>query len=153
MSPVSIYRASPADVQRVAACRHPDDGVADERMRAYLEGRHDPHEAEGPRVMLYAVESAVVVGYIAGHRTHRFGFEGELQYLYVHPDRRRQRIATRLITQLAEWFSSEGISRVCVNVASDNSGARDCYAKIGAQEFSTHWMCWENGFMTPGPHG
>ncbi|MGH7752666.1 MAG: GNAT family N-acetyltransferase [Gemmatimonadales bacterium] len=34
------------------------------------------------------------IGYVAGHLTRRFDCEGELQWIYVVPDRRRSGVAS-----------------------------------------------------------
>jgi GNAT superfamily N-acetyltransferase len=111
-------------------------------MRLYLVGEHHPRHALAPRGAFLAVSDTDVVGYIAGHLTTRFGCEGELQWLLVAPTHRGGPTATRLLRRLAGWFARHGASRVCVNVASDNSRARGFYHRHGAEELSPHWMVW-----------
>jgi hypothetical protein len=64
-------------------------GPADERIAAYLQGKHHPQRALPPRVAWVATINAEVIGYVAGHLTRRFDCEGELQYIYVAPAYRR----------------------------------------------------------------
>jgi ribosomal protein S18 acetylase RimI-like enzyme len=95
-----------------------------------------------PRVILACGERDSVVGYIGGHLTRRFDCEGELQYLYVVPQRRRSGIASALLWLQADWFAERDVSRVCVDVEPDNTVARAFYARHGAVELSSHWMVW-----------
>jgi GNAT superfamily N-acetyltransferase len=119
-------------------------GPADERMAAYLEGRHHPQQALSPRAAWIATEGAETIGYVAGHLTHRFGCDGELQYLYVAPPYRRNGVARALVTHLAAWFAEQGARRVCVNVDTDSPGAQQFYASLGAEEVRPHWMAWRD---------
>lgn len=76
------YReATTADVPAMERCRATDAGVgpADERMTAYLEGQHHPHQALAPRIAFVALDGQTVVAYIAGHATTRHGCAGEAQ--------------------------------------------------------------------------
>ena len=94
--PVLYREATVADVPAMARSRLGDAaaGRADERMAAYLERKHHPQQALEPRVAYVALDADTVVGYIAGHLTRRFGCDGEVQYLFVAPSRRRRRLLT-----------------------------------------------------------
>ncbi len=148
MSPASgtiqLRRATAADVPRMAESRNTDSaaGPADARMAAYLEGRHHPQHAMGPRVAYLATIGGDVAGYIAGHLTRRYGCDGEVQYLYVVPAFRRSGIASMLLRQLAEWFEAQGSARICVDVNEESPGATPFYASHGAQPLRPHWMVW-----------
>jgi ribosomal protein S18 acetylase RimI-like enzyme len=73
-----------------------------------------------------------VVGLIAGHRTKRFGCDGELEWIDVAKECRGQGIAEGLMTAMIRWFVEQGALRVCVNVAPENIGACRLYARYGA---------------------
>lgn len=142
---MTSYRpATPADVPDIVRCRAGDQdfGGADPRMGLYLEGSHHPQQALEPRVIFVGLEADRVVGYIGGHLTRRFDCDGELQYLYVAPQHRRQGVAGGLLARLAGWFAERGASRVCVDVEPDNAGARAFYARHGAVDLSEYWMVW-----------
>ena len=130
----------------MAACRATDleNGAADPRMAAYLDGQHHPHKALLPRVAYVALIEDRVIGYIGGHRTERFGYDGEVQYLYVVPEHRRSGVATGLLRMLTEWFRKKGIERVCVNVNVESPGAGPFYSSRGAGPLNRHWYAWEN---------
>jgi len=115
-------------------------GPADPRMAAYLEGRHHPRYALAPRVMYVALQRDVVVGYIAGHLTRRFDCDGELQYLFVAYEHRRQGVASRLLESLRGWFRDRGASRVCVDVEPGNAVARAFYTHHGARPLNRGWL-------------
>lgn len=113
-------------------------------MRRYLAGEHHPHHSLAPRVAYVAMSGGTVVGYIAGHRTTRFGCAGELQWLLVAPTQRRGTVASGLLAALATWFSAQGATRVCVNVAPENVPARRFYSRHGAMDLSEYWMVWSD---------
>ena len=146
MNKIEYRKATSADVPAIADCRinDSDNGPADTRIAAYLDGHHHPHQALPPRVAYLASIGDRVVGYIAGHRTERFGYDGELQYLYVVPAYRRSGIATALLEMLMEWFRQESINRVCVNVNVDSPAAGLFYSSKGAKLLNRHWYAWEN---------
>ncbi len=143
---IRYRQATRADATAMAQCRltDPAAGAADSRTAAYLEGTHHPQQALLPRVAYLALADHVVVGYIAGHRTHRFGCDGELQYLFVTPDHRNLGIATALLRLLAGWFQRQDITKVCVNVDADSPQAKPFYAGQGAVALNTHWCVWED---------
>jgi Acetyltransferases len=122
---VEIREARISDVPAMALCRVTDSvvGPADPRMAAYFEGRHHPQQALAARAGYVAVADKVVVGYIAGHETRRFNYDGEVQYLYVTPEYRRQRVGTMLLKQLAQWFHARGAATICVDVNADSPPA------------------------------
>jgi len=111
-------------------------------MRRYLAGEHHPQHALAPRAAFLAESSGTIVGYIAGHRTTRFGCAGELQWLLVAQAQRGGPAAALLLAALANWFVAQGVARVCVNVAPDNAPARRFYARYGAARLSEFWMAW-----------
>ncbi|HEY6157656.1 MAG TPA: GNAT family N-acetyltransferase [Gemmatimonadales bacterium] len=113
-------------------------------MAAYLDGQHHPQQALPRRVSYVAEAGDAVVGYIAGHLSHRYECEGELQYLFVAPQYRRTGIASELFRLLARWFSHQGARRICVNVEPDNAGARAFYRRHGAITLHPFWLVWSD---------
>ena len=91
-----------------------------------------------------ALESSMLVGFVAGHRSKRFGCDGELQWIDVKEDRRGRGIAAKLIASMGEWFLQKNLLRICVNVGGDNIQAQTVYAKHGARRLNEHWMLWED---------
>jgi len=136
--------ASSADVPAMERSRvgDPEVGRADERMVAYLEGRHHPQQALAARTAFIALDGDDVVGYIVGHATTRFGCDGEVQHLYVAPPYRRRGVATRLLQRLAAWFTAHGIARVCVDVDIDSPAAVPTYLALGARPLDRYWYVW-----------
>jgi GNAT superfamily N-acetyltransferase len=94
-----------------------EGGTSQERMTLYFDGLHNPQRALPPRVIFLAEEGDSLLGYIAGHLTRRFDFDGELEWLYVNPARRRTGVASGLMPCLAAWFKQQKAARICVNVA------------------------------------
>jgi GNAT superfamily N-acetyltransferase len=141
---VEIRRATVADVPEMAESRSGDPvaGPADSRMAAYLDGRHHPQQALAPRVAYLATVSEKVVGYVAGHLSHRYGCEGEVQYLYVAPAHRRAGVASALLRELAQWFVLQGVARICVDVNAESPGGAPFYAHHGARRLRPHWLSW-----------
>jgi len=93
--------------------------------------------------MAFVAESGgEMVGFIAGHRTTRFECHGEVQWLLVAPECRGGTVGSMLLAALAEWFTTEHATRVCVNVAPDNERARRFYERHGAVDLSEYWMEW-----------
>lgn len=117
-------------------------GPADSRMTAYFEGRHHPQQALAARTGYVAVAEKVVIGYIAGHETRRLNCEGEVQYLYVKPEYRRQGVGTQLLVRLGQWFQVRGATKVCVNVNADSPPAAPFYLACGARPINEHWYAW-----------
>jgi GNAT superfamily N-acetyltransferase len=140
------YRESTSgDVIAMAQCRltDPAAGAADPRMAAYFAGLHHPQQALLPRVGYVALAGDVVIGYIAGHHTRRFGYAGEVQYLYVTPTYRKLGVATALLRLLAGWFQRQGVDRVCVNVNPESPGASPFYTRHGAVALNKYWYAWD----------
>jgi GNAT superfamily N-acetyltransferase len=114
------------------------------RISAYMTGESNPRDALPDRVVFVAVDNAIVVGLVAGHRTRRFGCEGELEWISVRPEYRSQGIASGLLLRLAQWVTSVRAKRVCVDVQPDNDLARRFYARHGARNLKPSWMVWDD---------
>jgi GNAT superfamily N-acetyltransferase len=114
------------------------------RITRYLSGEHSPQHALAPRAAFVAVIDDAVVGLVSGHRTHRYGCDGELQWIDVIEDVRGRGIASKLLTTIAGWFVEQAATRICVNVDPENVAARKFYSKHGAQPLKEHWMVWED---------
>ena len=113
-------------------------------IRRYLSGQHSPRQALPARVAFVAEDKGVVVGFVSGHRTKRYGCSGELQWVNVSPARRGRGIAGRLLEEMAAWFVEQHALRVCVDVDPRNIAARALYSKYGAQPLNEHWMVWKD---------
>ena len=143
-SEVGFRVATSVDVPAMAACRlsDPAAGAADPRMAAYFDGQHHPQQALPPRVGYVAVVGDAIVGYIAGHRTTRYGYSGELQYLFVNPHYRRRGIGSALVQRLARWFERDDARNICVCVDLDSPAAAPFYDSLGAASFKPFWWGW-----------
>lgn len=139
--------ANPADIPALAKIRAADWGTEEywtARIVAYLNCQLQPQEALPGRVAFVCERNQGIVGLIAGHLTRRFGCQGELQWLSVRGEFRRQGIASQLLQRLAGWFLAHGAQRICVDVAPDNQAAREFYAGQGARDLKPNWMVWDN---------
>jgi GNAT superfamily N-acetyltransferase len=143
--PIVIRPAIQLDVDAMVAERTRDEGQQSElrrRMTGYLAGTYSPREALDDRAVFTAEVSGVFAGYIAGHRSTRWGCSGELQWLNVVAEFQSRGVADQLFLALADWYSSAGITSVCVNVGEDNTRARSFYIRHGATRLHEHWMHW-----------
>lgn len=111
-------------------------------MLEYLAGSHHPQQALAPRAMWMATADNREIGYVAGHLTKRYGCDGEIQWIYVVPHRRRTHVASTLLCHIANWFVDNGAHKVCVDVGDD--AARPFYRSHGAVELNKHWMVWND---------
>src|SRR4051794_22853255 len=147
------YRqATSADAASMAPCRLPDSdaGASDHRMAAYFDGRHHPQQALLPRVGYAAFVGDTLIGYIAGHLTRRYGYDGEVQYLYVAPTHRRRGVAASRLRLLVGWFQEQGVTRVCVNANPGSPPAVPFYTSQGAVALNRYWYAWEDVRKLPG---
>jgi GNAT superfamily N-acetyltransferase len=135
------------DIAGMAALRAQTWGTAPywaARIAGYLNGEHSPQQALAERVAFVALDGDVMVGLVAGHRTKRFGCDGELEWIDVAKERRGQGIADGLMATMMAWFVEHGALRVCVNVAPDNAVAQRFYARHGAVSLHECWMVWND---------
>jgi len=147
-----IRPAQAADIPKMAELRSREWETVEywqTRIGSYLSGEGSPREALPDRAafvaaILVAMEGDELVGFIAGHRTRRFGCDGELQWINVAREKRGGGIAGKLVAELGAWFTGQGISRVCVDVAPENMSARKLYTRCGARPLKPHWMVWDD---------
>jgi ribosomal protein S18 acetylase RimI-like enzyme len=147
MTPVHFRQADKLDVPAMARIRSEgggEGGAPEDRMARYLDGQHHPQHALLPRVIYIALEDDSPVGYIAGHLTRRYECDGELQWIYVIPERRGSGVASELLRLLAAWFAEQKASRICVNVDPANTAARRFYARHGADPLNEYWLVWND---------
>ena len=134
------------DIPAVAAIRAAGWGTAEywvNRITAYLTAASNPQEALETRIILVACDrNDEIIGFIAGHLTHRFDCDGELQWINVLPEYQRKGIATQLLLRLAKWFVGHQAFKVCVNVNADSPGAEEFYKRHQAETMNKYWMIW-----------
>ena len=127
MTTIALRPARDEDVPALARLRAATWGTEEywcERISAYHRGERRPTDALEEGVLVVAEDQREIVGFIAGHRSTRFGCEGELEWIDVEATRRSTGVGGRLLAALAEWFASRGVRRVCVDVAPANARAR-----------------------------
>ncbi len=147
MLTVQYRKTEDADIAGMARIRAEEWGSQDHwvaRISGYLECKVHPQQALMPRVSYVAVEQGLVIGFIAGHLTRRYGCDSELEWINVSRARRREGIASKLLLLLAEWFSEQRASKVCVNVYPSNTAATRFYARHGAGRLNEHWLVWQD---------
>ena len=112
------------------------------RIASYLAGTYSPKQALPARAVYVATHTDHVVGFVAGHLTRRFECDGELQWINVAAEHRRQGIAEILFAAQSNSFHKNA-SRICVNATADNLAARRLYSRLGATSMNDAWMVWE----------
>src|ERR1043165_7562824 len=108
------------------------------RIAGYLNRELHPQLALMPRVLYVATDSGIIVGFVAGHLTQRFGCDGELEWINVFTSYRRRGIARELVKLLAHWFIHNNAKKICVD------GSGPFYEKLGAIQLNKHWMIWND---------
>jgi GNAT superfamily N-acetyltransferase len=144
---IIIRPAEEADVPAMAAIRAREwetEAYWLRRIGAYLRWDYSPEQAQTARGFFVAADETTIVGFVAGHRTRRYDCDGELEWINVLPERRGEGIAGQLMVRMGEWFVSEGLKRICVDVEPKNAVARALYARHGAEPFKPYWMIWED---------
>jgi GNAT superfamily N-acetyltransferase len=145
--PVAYRPVEDGDVGAMALIRAKEWGTEafwKTRIGLYLAGKHSPQQALPLRALFVAVDDGAVVGFVAGHRTQRYGCEGELQWINVVEERRGHGVAGKLLETMADWFTNQKLGRICVNVDSSNVAVRRFYAKYGGKPLNDHWMVWDD---------
>jgi len=144
---VTLRTAEETDVHLMAAIRALEWGTEafwTDRISRYLKGQYSPQQALPERSVFVAIDGSDLVGFVAGHKTRRFGCDGELQWINVAEERRGLGVANRLMIEIGRWFAAQGAPRICVNVEPSNLAARRVYARYGAQILNEYWMTWED---------
>ena len=139
---ITFRSAQVADIPALAAIRAAEwetESYWTRRIGEYLSG-----EGAQGRTILIAEDGDTLVGFVAGHRTRRFGCDGELQWVNVDREHRARGIGAMLVQQIGFWFVEQGARRICVDVEPDNAVARALYSRCGAKPFKPYWMIWEN---------
>lgn len=142
MTKIIYTRATLADVPRLVGLPREGEAGGDPRMAQYFSGGQHPRFALEPRAMWMATAGEAAIGYVAGHLSRRFDCEGELQWIYVVADHRRNHVASELLRLMAAWFVEHDARRICVDVGDD--AARPFYRRQGAIDLNKHWMVWND---------
>ena len=145
--PVTVRLIEEVDIPKVAtlrAQRWKTEAFWVDRISLYLRGLHSPQQALPARAAFVAMHEDELAGFVAGHRTRRYGCDGELQWIDVQKERRGIGIADKLIAQMGAWFVEQHAFRICVNVAPENIAARKVYTRNGARSLNEFWMVWED---------
>ncbi len=139
---IAFRPANASDVPALAAIRAAEwetEAYWIRRITAYL-----PQDDEQGRAILIAEDGATLVGFVAGHRTRRYGCDGELEWINVARESRGRGIGEILLREIGAWFVAQGARRICVDVNPDNVVARRLYSRCGAKPFKPYWMIWED---------
>jgi GNAT superfamily N-acetyltransferase len=118
----------------------PDREGVIRNWQAYIRKEH-PQTSKEPRVIYAAIAGGEMVGYIAGHLTERFGMDGELESIYILYEHQRRGLGTRLVIELAKWFQTWNVTKVCVDAVPQSQGF---YLKLEARPFRGPWLVWDN---------
>jgi GNAT superfamily N-acetyltransferase len=111
-----------------------------ERISWYLRKEHSPRQALSARVAFVALQEGEVVGFVAGHRTRRYGCKGELQWITVVKAKRGCGVAGELLSKISAWFVEQKAFHICVDVDPKNAAARNLYAKLPGHSTNTGWF-------------
>src|ERR1700754_4972284 len=123
MSAIQYRTAQSEDIEGIARLRALKRGTYEywnHRVTQYFEGEHNPQHSLLQRTGFVAEENEVIIGFVTGHLTRRYGCDGEVQWIDVAPEQRRNGIASELLRVLAQWFVEQNALKVCVNVDSTN---------------------------------
>jgi len=145
MSAIQYREVNKSDIPSLAKIRAAESGTVEYwnlRITAYLNKEHHPQKALLPRILYVAIKNDRVIGFVAGHLTKRFECHGELEWINVIPDERRNGIAFELTRLLFRWFSKQNAVKICVDPG--NQIARKFYLKHGAEKLNEHWLFWSN---------
>jgi ribosomal protein S18 acetylase RimI-like enzyme len=140
-----IRPATSADTPAMAAIRAAERGSHEywhDRIAGYLAGTVNPQQALPERAVFVAEDRGAIIGFVAGHRTRRYGCDAELEWINTAATHRGQGFAAALLLAQAAWFVEQQAFRVCVNIAPDNTPAVAFYRKHGAQPLNEFFMVW-----------
>jgi len=143
-----LYRpAELSDIPEMARLRSLKRGTKDYwayRISAYFERELNPQLALPPRAGFVAMEGETMAGFIVGHLSRRYSCDGEVQWIYVDPNRRGGGIATELIRLQAKWFIEQKAFKICVDVDPSNVAAHRLYKRLGAVDLNPHYLVWND---------
>lgn len=141
------YReATQQDIPALAQMRAIERGTQEfwtTRISGYMKAEHHPQQALLQRIIYIAADNETIVGFIAGHLTQRFECDGELQWINVSPEYRRNGVASALLKLLVRWFIEKNALHICANADADNPSSQ-FYRSHGAKEMNKHWLVWKN---------
>jgi ribosomal protein S18 acetylase RimI-like enzyme len=142
---ISYRQATNKDVPILAKIRAKNwetEAFWNNRISGYLNYTHNPQQALKPRIIYIASDNDTIIGFVAGHLTRRYECEGELEWIDIIEEYRRNGIASGLVRLLAEWFIEQKSYEVCIDPG--NEAARRFYKKNGAGILNNHWMVWKD---------
>lgn len=147
MSEILYREADKSDIPALARIRAAEWGTEDywkNRITQYMDRKNFlfTRIVLSRRVIYVAFKDDELLGFIAGHLTHRFKCDGELQWINVIPEYRGSGVASELLRLLALWFTTQNASRICIDPG--NTIARRFYKKHGAENLDEHWMVWND---------
>ena len=128
---VEIVRAAPADAEEILALQHLayevearlyDDWSLPPMTQTVDELRQEFEDM----VILKACADGVIVGSVRGRQTEDGCYIGRIM---VHPDHRRQGLATRLMLEIEEYFPA--VARFHLFTGSKSSGNLMLYLSLG----------------------
>jgi len=141
-----LYRPSEKDdIAAMARIRAAEWGGVEywvHRISGYVAKELNPQHALASRACYVAAHENAVVGFVAGHLTHRYGCDGELEWINVIPEWRGTGAASALLRLMANWFIQQKAFRICVDVDPSNAIARAFYTRHGAKPLNRHWLVW-----------
>ena len=147
MNAIQYRKANDADIISMAQIRDHEWGTENywiTRIGGYMRGEHHPQHALMPRIIFVAEDKEKIIGFIAGHLTTRLGCNGELEWINVIPEYRKKGVASELLHYLTKWFVEQHSTKVCIDVAAENTPAQKFYRKHGAKNLNAHWLFWED---------
>jgi ribosomal protein S18 acetylase RimI-like enzyme len=117
-----------------------------DRVMQYLNCDNYPYTQTAllPRVVYVGLSNDAVIGYIAGHLTHRLNCDGELEWINVIANFRGSGVASELLKLLAQWFVEQGALKICIDVEPTNATAQRFYRRHGAENLNQHWLFWKD---------
>jgi ribosomal protein S18 acetylase RimI-like enzyme len=150
MDDLQFRKATAKDIIPMAQIRDCEWGTEDywiKRIGGYMRAEHHPQHALMSRIIFIAEDKEKIIGFIAGHLTTRLGCTGELEWINVIPEYRKNAVASQLLHLLAQWFVEQNAVKVCIDVAAENIPAQTFYRKHGAKNLNEHWLYWEDVSM------
>ena len=130
----------------MAAIRAPERGAETfwtDRFQSLPDRAARPQQALPARTAFVAVGGGDLVGFVAGHKTRRFGCEGELQGINGVKEKCSLGVADRLMTEIGAWFATQGHDAFEKRRSFERDSTQT-YTRCGAQILNEHWMARED---------